>query len=179
MSKKALQAVLTAATFLILLLTSISETGPASAKEVEQEEEIHCVAVAVADAEKAQAEPVCFATEAAADQLVAQLTNDVSYGTRAGSGTHRAGGSNTIGRHYKNKWYGGSSITVVGTTCSGGVWKPTGSWNNNIESSKHYCGGSPTRFYDSSGCSGGNRAIYGATGSLGSYNNKASCVRYG
>ncbi|MEM8904990.1 MAG: hypothetical protein AAGA17_05735 [Actinomycetota bacterium] len=86
----------------------------------------------------------------------------------------------TLGRHFSSTSYGGSSITITGSVpCGGGVWKPTGFWNNNIESSIHYCGSSGTRFYDSSSCSGSVRTIFSSTSSLGSMNNRASCVRYG
>lgn len=90
------------------------------------------------------------------------------------------GSTYTIGRHYTRTGYSGSSITITGSTpCGGGVWKPSGFWNNNIESSRHYCGGSPTRFYNSSSCSGSSYAIYSSTSSLGWMRNLASCVRYG
>lgn len=87
--------------------------------------------------------------------------------------------SSTIGVHFTGTSYTGSSITITGSVCSGGVWYPTGSWDNNIASSYHYCGASPTRFYDSSTCSGTSYAIYSATSTLGSMNDRASCVRYG
>lgn len=106
---------------------------------------------------------ICFATEAEVD-------------TAAGSSRSSNG---TIGRHYTSTGYAGSSLTISGTTCGGGVWYPTGSWNNNIESSRHYCGSSKTRFYDSSNCSSGEYAISTDTVSLGWANNKPSCVRYG
>jgi hypothetical protein len=160
-----------AATFLVLMLANLAAVGPAGAQqaEVQEEKEQHCVAN-LATSEKAQREPVCFDSIAEVDALVQTLST--------GNVATRAGG-NTIGRHFKNTWYGGSSITITGTTCSGGVWWPTGSWNDNIESSYNYCGGSGTRFYNSSSCSSSSTAIYGGAGSLGWMNNKASCVRYG
>jgi hypothetical protein len=98
--------------------------------------------------------------------------------TRAGTATRS--GSFTIGRHFTGTGYSGSSITIVGSVlCGGGVWKPSGFWNNNIESTLHYCGSSPTRFYNSSTCGGSSLAVFSARSSLGSYNNITSCVRYG
>lgn len=90
-----------------------------------------------------------------------------------------AAGSNTIGVHFTGTNFTGSSITIVGDVCSGGVWWPTGSWNNNIASSYHYCGSKPTIFYDSSSCSGTSRTIYNASSTLYTMNDRASCVRYG
>ena len=91
----------------------------------------------------------------------------------------RSSGNNTIGIHYTSTYYSGSSVRVVGTTCGGGVWYPTGAWNNNIESSRHYCGTSPTTFYNYSSCTGPLKRIYRSESTLGSMNNRASCVRYG
>ena len=91
----------------------------------------------------------------------------------------RSGGTNTIGIHFTSTGFRGSSVRIIGTTCAGGVWYPTGRWNNNIESSRHYCGSSPTTFYDSSSCNGSPHAIYSSAHSLGQMNNRASCVRYG
>ncbi len=87
--------------------------------------------------------------------------------------------TNTVGVHFTGTNFSGSSITIVGTICSGGVWYPTGGWNNNIDSSYHYCGSKPTIFYDSSSCSGTSRAIYGSSSTLFTMNDRASCVRYG
>lgn len=108
---------------------------------------------------------ICFGTEAEADAAAASKNSRSSNGT--------------IGKHYSSQNYGGSSITISGTTCGGGVWYPTGSWDNNIESSRHYCGSAQTKFYDSSNCSSGAYPITSNTTSLGWANNKASCVRYG
>lgn len=115
---------------------------------------------------------VCFKTEVEASRYAARIKpTPTGFGLFSGSGI--------VGTHYTSTGYGGSSITVVGTSCIGGVWYPTGSWNNNIESSRHHCGSAATRFYNSSNCATGPYAIYSQKTSLGSMNNKASCVRYG
>ena len=87
--------------------------------------------------------------------------------------------SNVLGIHFTGQNFTGSSITITGSGCTGLVWKPSGSWNNNIESSYHYCGGSATRFYDASSCSGSSKSIFAAASSLTWMNNRTSCVRYG
>jgi hypothetical protein len=118
---------------------------------------------------------------------------ETCYRSRAGAAYHaaasavapspgvlsRAAGTNVISVHYTSTNFGGSSITIIGTTCAGGVWYASGWWNNNIESSRHYCGGRPTTFYDWTSCSGSSLAIYSQQNSLGSLNNRVSCVRYG
>lgn len=97
----------------------------------------------------------------------------------AQSGVARSSGSNTIGLHFTGLAYTGSSVRIAGTTCGGGVWYATGIWNNNIESSHHYCGTASTRFWDSAACSGSSLPISSSTSSLGTMNNRTSCVQYG
>lgn len=129
----------------------------------------HCVVdvVSIRDGVMETGPEVCFDSEADADVFVGSV-----------GGSSRSA-SNIIGRHYTNLGYGGSSITIIGTTCGGGVWYPTGYWDNNIESSRHYCGGVPTTFYDSANCSTGAYPIYFQMSSLGWMSNRVSCVRYG
>ena len=118
---------------------------------------------------------VCFAVEGDAAAHTASIG-----AAQPGTGQMtRSSGNNTIGIHYASAAYSGSSVRVVGTTCGGGVWYPTGAWNNNIESSRHYCGSSPTTFYNYSSCAGPLKRIYRSESTLGSMNNRASCVRYG
>ena len=141
--------------------------------EVEQ----HCVVEVsgVEDGVLVAAPEVCFSVEAEAAAHAAAIGNSAPVSERIA----RSAGTSTIGLHYTSTWYGGSSVRVVGTTCGGGVWYPTGVWNNNIESSRHYCGTSPTSFYDYSNCIGSPHRIYYAEPTLGSMNNRTSCVRYG
>ena len=170
--------ILTAITVGALALTALPadaarSAGGGQAPEPSKEPATqHCVVIVIDDNDGVltTGPETCSDTEAEVDDFI----NGASPGT-----TGLRSGSNVIGKHYKSTNYGGSSITIVGTTCSGGVWWPTGSWNNNIESSKHYCGSSATRFYDSSSCSGSGKSIYGQRTTLGWMNNKASCVRYG
>jgi hypothetical protein len=119
----------------------------------------------------------CYGTFAEAQDDAAAERVTSSTGGQDGFDTEAA--SSTIGVHFTGISFTGSSITITGSVCSGGVWYPSGSWNNNIASSYHYCGSSPTRFYDSSTCSGTSYAIYSAASTLGSMNDRASCVRYG
>ncbi len=139
--------------------------------------EQHCVieVTGVEDGVFVTQPEVCFAVEAEAAAHAASISTEQP---RSGRVT-RSSGTNTIGLHYSSSSYSGSSVRVVGTTCGGGVWYPTGAWNNNIESSRHYCGSSPTTFYNYSSCTGSLKRIYRSESTLGSMNNRASCVRYG
>jgi len=152
------------ATAMALAVPLAWASSTATAGEVEQ----HCVVVIVdVDAGMIETGPqTCFATEAEAEDFARGNDNG-----RSASGT--------VGTHYSGTGYSGSSITITGSACTGGVWKPSGSWNNNIESSRHHCTGDTTTFYDSSNCSTGSYAITTDRTTLSSMNNRASCVRYG
>ncbi|MEM9563554.1 MAG: hypothetical protein AAGA93_13095 [Actinomycetota bacterium] len=161
--------VLVVAGMALAVVLIVAVTGPADATDVDGDRERHCV-VEVTDVRNGvfvTGPETCFDTEAEVARLAGQ-------GVLA-----RSSGNTTIGVHYTSTGFGGSSITIVGTSCAGGVWYPTGSWNNNLESTRRHCGGSPTTFYDSSSCSGGPYEVYSQRTSLGSMNNKPSCVRYG
>ena len=150
---------------------TVTPAGAVTEQLSKAEVERHCIAHVVDASSDVQAtrtaEPteVCFSTEAEVDAYL-------------GAGLQRSS-TTTIGRHYKGTNYSGSSITIVGTTCSGGVWYATGSWNNNIESSHYFCGSAGTRFYDSSSCTGNGLTTTSNLPTLGWMNNRTSCVRYG
>lgn len=160
----------------VVIASGLATGAPGASAAEPHEADRHCVieATAVQDGVLVTAPGVCFATPAEADRHAASIGAE-----QASSNTAQSSGTNTIGTHYSSTSYSGSSVRVVGTTCNGGVWYATGFWNNNIESSLHHCGTSPTRFYDYSSCAGPSHSIYQATSSLGQWNNRASCVRYG
>ena len=139
--------------------------------------EQHCVVevTGVQDGAFVTQPEVCFAVEADAAAHAASI----GAAQPGKDQLTRSSGDNTIGIHYTSTYYSGSSVRVVGTTCGGGVWYPTGAWNNNIESSRHFCGSSPTTFYNYSSCTGPLLSIYRSESTLGSMNNRASCMRYG
>lgn len=109
------------------------------------------------------------------------FAESAAYGTRMESPAHYTAttGSNTIGVHFTGTSFTGSSIRIVGTVCSGGVWYPSNSWNDNIASSYHYCGGAPTTFYDYASCGGSHHSIFSSATTLSSMNDRTSCVQYG
>jgi len=144
--------------------------------------ERHCVVEVVGEADGVltTGPERCYATFDEAQEHGGSGQQGLSTGaTRGRADTAFASASSTIGVHFTGTNYTGSSITITGSVCSGGVWYLTGSWNNNIASSYHYCGASATRFYDSASCSGTSYAIFAAASTLGSMNDRASCVRYG
>ena len=160
----------------VVIASGLAGSASAASAAEPREAERHCVieVTAVEDGVLVTAPEVCFATPADADHHAASIGAE-----QASSNTAQSSGSNTIGTHYSSTSYSGSSVRIVGTTCNGGVWYATGFWNNNIESSLHHCGTSPTRFYDYSSCAGPSHSIYQAASTLGQWNNRASCVRYG
>jgi hypothetical protein len=121
----------------------------------------------------------CFETEAQAAQSYLGGASAFPGKSLASPAAVSLAASTVIGRHYTGSNYTGSSMTITGSQCLGGVWYPTGSWNNNIASSRHYCGGRPTTFYDASDCKTSAYSIYNDSSGLGWMDNKASCVRYG
>ena len=147
------------------LLAALSPVAGAAAQDIPQES--HCVVDVSGGVAK---EAGCFESLRAARNSIWQSSS---------RGVAVARSSSVLGVHFKGQNYGGSSITITGSGCSGLVWRPAGSWNNNIESSHHYCGGSPTKFYDSSSCSGSYKPIHTWETTLGWMNNRTSCVRYG
>ena len=158
-----------------IIASGILPGGQASAQPAGTEQ--HCVieVIGVDDGVFVTQPEVCFGSQAEAVIHAASINAEPS-----GEGDLAlSSNSNTIGTHYTSTSFGGSSVRIVGTTCGGGVWYPTGTWNNNIESSLHYCGSSATTFYNSSNCSGSPYHIYLEADSLGQMNNLASCVRYG
>ena len=165
----------------VVMASGVAFGGHAAASAKPTEAERHCVieVTGVEDGVFVTHPEVCFASQAEAVVHAASISTEPGERDRL----VRSSGTNTIGIHYTSTSYSGSSVRIVGTTCGGGVRYPTGAWNNNIESSRHYCGSSPTTFYNSSGCSGSpyniSYNIYSAATSLGQMNNRASCVRYG
>ena len=142
----------------------VSTSGVAEAKT---EPDRHCV-VEVVDVDRdmlVTGPETCFGSRAEAQ-------------SHASSNASRSSGG-VVGTHYTATNYGGSSITITGSSCNGGTWTPSGAWNNNIESSEHLCGGLSTTFYDSANCVTNAYPINSSRSTLGSMNNKASCVRYG
>ena len=173
-----MRRILLAAFVALTAVVGIAPTANAANPEITVEK--HCVAtvIGVVDEVFQMGPETCFPTRAEADAYTPLIEVSATVSLTGGVETLLA--STTIGVHYTNSNYGGSSISIVGTTCSGGTWPATGSWNNNIESSEHLCGSAYTTFYDDGSCAtSSNYRILSRQPSLYGLNNKTSCVRYG
>ena len=97
--------------------------------------------------------------------------------------------SYVIAVHYDGTGYSGSSLTVTSGTgqCNGGYINfrtHYTSWNNRFESLTYGCDSGPIKHWDvapASGgsCSGSSLSAWSNKSTLGSMNNRTSCVRYG
>lgn len=81
----------------------------------------------------------------------------------------------TLGVHYDGSNFTGSSITVSGTSCSGGYTNLTSSWRNRISSTLNGC--PVVRFFDGLYLSGSSETML-ASGNLYYMNNKSESIQY-
>jgi len=85
----------------------------------------------------------------------------------------------TLGIHFDGSNGSGSSISIVGTGCSGGWWNTGGSWANRISSSKNGCYRLTHHDYPNRGGDSEDTVGAGATHNLSSsMNNKTESVSY-
>ena len=148
---------------------TVAFAAPADAAPREQ----HCVVDVVgqeADGLLVLSEPTCYRTfdQAQSDARTAPAPADGSVQLMAAS--------SVLGVHYDGANFTGSSITVSGTSCSGGYTNLTTDWRNRISSSLNGC--SVVRFYDGLNLTGVVETQYGS-GNLWGLNNKSDSVRYG
>lgn len=178
----------------VLALTVLT-AAPAAA-----EDETHCVLDVLdvlLDGEFIMSEPVCFATfdEAmnfigAGDigiesgrQLFAEkpaLNSGFSRTAAADPDMSKTNGSSfIIGIHFKGSGGTGSSVSITGSSCSGGYWNASSSWRNVITSSYNGCG--RLAHYSQLNISGSryDTVTVGQTDTIyGSMDNNTESVRY-
>ncbi len=82
----------------------------------------------------------------------------------------------TIGIHYDGGNFTGSSISVVGSNCSGGWLNLSATWNNRISSTEHGC--PRIRHYSGTGLTGSSQTTVAPGGNLTSLNNITSSIQY-
>ena len=161
--------------------TSLSPATVLAATEVEKTEiETHCVVYVMSqarDGEFRTSDPNCYPTK----QEAARAAAEPFFGPQAADIDTQAFAmaSFTLGIHYDGYNGSGSSITVVGTSCSGGYWN-TPAWFDNRETSA-YNGCYRLRHYDKPYKSGSGTNTYGAgtTDNLSSWmNNRTESVAY-
>lgn len=124
-------------------------------------------------------EPECFRTRGEASSWAALgLPLMSSTGTELSNGGVAAMSTFTLGTHYDGFNGTGSSISVVGSSCTGGHWNTTPSWDNRISSSYNGC--ARLRHYDFPNKGGSAENTYGAgtTDNLGPLNNKSESISY-
>jgi hypothetical protein len=135
---------------------------PAAAEEAEEEE--HCVLVVLdqgPDGELRTADPVCGPTRPGALQRVGTATLLADF---------------PIGVHYDGAGFTGSSVTVMGSGCTGGWLNLPGSWNDRISSTLHGC---PTiRHYQHVYLTPPSVTTWSPGGNLGSLSNEVSSIQY-
>jgi len=170
-----------------LLSPTITPAAEAAVALTEDAEETHCVVEVIgekASGELIVSEPRCHVSFAAA-------IGDASGGTlvlppsASGSVIFRnpdvaaAASSFTLGIHYDGFNGTGSSISVVGSSCSGGWWNTGTAWDDRISSTYNGCG--RLRHFTNPNMGGAHEDTKGAgtTDNLTSYlNNKADSVSY-
>lgn len=176
-------SVMTVATVLVVAApaSAAKEASPAK-PEVE-----HCVASVVdqaADGELILGSEACYATfseaMSAASDGKAELPLDTAAVAVFGDelvGTLAV--TFTLGIHFDGYNGSGSSISITGTSCSGGYWNATGWWRNRISSSFNGC--YHLRHYDNPSKSGSYYNTYGG-GQIDNmaswFNNRTESVAY-
>jgi len=146
----------------------------------EKEIETHCVVFVESQADDGEfrmSNPGCYPTKqeaatAAASPIARAQLADVDSQAAAMS-------TFTLGIHYDGLNGTGSSITVVGTSCTGGYWN-TPTWFDNVESSA-YNGCYRLRHYDKPSMGGSATHTYGAgtTDNISSWmNNRTESIAY-
>lgn len=140
----------------------------------ERQPETHCVVFVVdkeSDGELIVSEPECFSDEAAADARVVE-------GHDSWSGSTSVLSSFVLGKHFDGFNGSGSSISVVGSSCTGGYWNTGSTWANRISSSYNGC--YRLRHWELPNKNGASENTYGAgtTDNLGPLNNRVQSVSY-
>jgi hypothetical protein len=140
--------------------------------------EEHCVIYVIgqrADHEFVTSEPVCYKSLAEVDALL--LSSTIVARRVDGVGLVSLS-TFTLGRHYDGFNGTGSSISIVGSSCTGGYWNTTTGWDNRISSSYNGC--AHLRHFSLPNKSGSTEDTYGAgqTDNLGPLNNDTESVAY-
>lgn len=142
--------------------------------------ESHCVVFVVDQLDDGQlvtSEPVCFIAERMAVWWAASDPDNLLDSVDA-SGGGLVAPTFTLGQHFDGFNGTGSSISVVGGSCTGGWWNTPPSWDNRISSSYNGC--ARLQHWDLPSKLGASESTYGAgtTDNLSLLNNKAESVSY-
>jgi hypothetical protein len=140
---------------------------PAAAAPVEQHCAVHVIDQEP-DGELVLSKPECFRS------LDEAMDQGAIADTQAGS-TQALAASTVLAVHYDGANFSGSSLTIFGTTCSGGYTNLALIWRNRISSSSNGC--PVVRFYDGVNLTGAVETQVGS-GNLFTLNNRADSVQY-
>jgi hypothetical protein len=161
-----------------MTVTVVSPAGAAKEQPVEEKDVVHCVVYIVDQADGGElitTAPDCYETEAEA----ATARSSVPAHQQLSSGGGVAYSSTwTIGIHYNGFNGTGSSISVVGSSCTGGWWNTPSSWDNKISSSYNGC--HRLKHHDRPNRGGSYQSTWGVgtTDNLSYMNNRTESVSY-
>jgi hypothetical protein len=173
-------------TFLTAIVM-VAVLSPAIQPAADVREETHCVVDVIgerADGELIVSEPRCYGTFAGAMADASDGTLMLPASTRgavmfADIDVAEAASSFTLGIHFDYFDGGGSSISISGTSCSGGWWNTGTAWHDRISSTYNGC--ARLRHYTNANMGGSfeDTKGVGTRDNLTSYlNNKADSVSY-
>lgn len=173
-------------TLFVAAVTGIVLLSPGIAPGAEAREESHCVVDVIgerAGGELAVSEPRCYGTFA---EAMRDASNGVLVLPRLASGSVMFGDSDvaaaaslfTIGIHFDGFNGAGSSMSVVGTSCSGGWLSLSRAWVNRISSTFNGC--NQIRHYDTADRGGIFEDTFGAgtRDNLSRLNNRVGSISY-
>lgn len=101
---------------------------------ISTEPELHCAVAVIGHSQSGQlvtSRMVCRRSAAMAIEDVQQRQSMMRDGVVWPTA------SRVLASHYSGKNGTGSSISIIGTRCSGGYWNATGGWRDTIESTRH------------------------------------------
>lgn len=140
--------------------------------------EQHCVAFVLGEdpnGELVLSEPECFSTYSL---VLDRIVDSVEAVSDRFSDTPAPAAAFTLGRHFDGASGTGSSISIVGSSCTGGYWNTGSAWANKISSSYNGC--SRLRHFDLANKAGTYEDTFGVgqTDNLVGLNNKTESVAY-
>lgn len=169
-----------------IVMTGLVSIGPshASVADTSARAEEHCVLFVIdqrPDGEFVFSNPACFPdTESAAALASGDLESAFSLRSApfATGPVAFAAMNFTLGIHYDGFYGTGSSVSVVGSSCTGGWWNTSSSWDNRISSSYNGC--ARLTHWDLPSKSGASQSTYGVgtTDNLSLLNNRSESVSY-
>jgi hypothetical protein len=174
----------TIAVLFMVVVAVLAGVGTAAGAEPADE---HCVVEVIDQLDTGEfvlSDPVCFGTFAEAAWFASSgavaLDSDVTPADLAHLPVIAGVLSTfTLGVHYDGYSGGGSSISVVGSSCSGGYWNTLPAWDNRISSTWNGC--YRVKHHDYPAMGGAYRSTVG-TGSVhnvpSALDNKAESISY-